>query len=587
MLGQNYWAAMKFFAGARRQLILSSFVGTGALISTIALLGSSGWLISAASLQPPVMTLEVAIVAVRTFGLSRSLLRYSERLMSHKAAFGALTEIRTRVFDAMEKVAPGGVVTFGRGDVLARVVSDVDRLADFPLRVFMPIISGGITIVVTSVAAALILPSAGALFALVLVISAVVMSLLVTRGHSRSATELSPLQGELTASTLNVFDGITEIISLGQQEQALHDLVALDRQLVSRSLTNIRAQSFGQSFSVLAQGVSVLGAILLGAQALTNGTLDGRMFAVLVLIPLAMFEAVSSIPQALITSLDLRSSVERISEIIDELPRVQEPTIASQVTNLNNVLLEHLSADWDHSTNSETTGIRNINLEAKTHELTGIVGPSGSGKSTIAAVMVRFLEFNDGTFTVNNQDVRELTTDNVRELVGLFDANQHVFSTSVIENIRIADPDINEESVRELLRQVQLDDWLSRLPNGLDTQIGDRGAQMSGGERQRLLLARILASSHKIVILDEPTEYLDEQSASRMMKLVVAESRKRGVILITHRLTDLEDAQSVAVVEQGQTIASGTFQELSESNAYFRKSLKDELAALDALRRHK
>lgn len=586
MKKQSYWAAMAFFVTVRRQLIVAALVGTGALVSTIALLGSSGWLISAASLQPPVMTLEVAIVAVRTFGLSRSILRYSERLMSHKAAFAALTEIRARVFDAMERVAPSGAVTFGRGDVLARVVSDVDRLADFPLRVFMPVVSGGITIVVTSVAAWLILPSAGVLFALVLIVSALVMSTLVIRGHARSANELAPLQGELTASTLNVFDGITEIAALGQQDQALAELISIDDKLVTRSLTNVRAQSFGQSFSLFAQGGSVLGAIIFGAQALSTGELDGRMLAVLVLIPLAMFEAVSSIPQALITSLDLRPSVERITEIINEQPRVIEPSSSTKTNELRAVELNDVSAQWT-ADSSDSTGIKQINFSAAHSQLTGIVGPSGSGKSTIAAVLVRFLETSQGTYSLDGIDVHELASDNVRELIGLFDATHHIFSTSVLENIRIADPHITKEDALALLQRVQLDDWVSRLPEGIDTQIGDRGAAMSGGERQRLLLARAFAGSHSMLILDEPTEYLDTESAANIISVIATESTSRGVILITHRLSDLEQAHSVMVVEQGRTIATGSFTELVSSNKYFGDSVADEVAAISALARHK
>lgn len=587
MKPNNYWAAMSFFTSVRRQLILASLVGTGALLSTIALLGSSGWLISAASLQPPILTLEIAIVAVRTFGLSRSVLRYSERLMSHKAAFAALTEIRTKVFDAMERVAPTGVVTYSRGDILARVVSDVDRLADFPLRVFMPILSGAITILVTSVATWLILPSAGFLFLATLIASALVMAILVIRGHARTENDLAPLQGELTASTLNVFDGITEIVALGQEDRALRQLAELDQKLVSRTLTNVRAQSFGQSFSLIAQGTAVVGSILLGAQALSDGTLDGRMLAVLVLIPLAMFEAVSSIPQALITTLDLKPSVDRISEIISQESTVRDGEL-TECSSTNSLTLTNVSAHWAESElrpdgMENTTGLNSVDFHAQTGKLIGLVGQSGSGKSTLAATLVRFLEIQSGTYHIDDTEVHVMASDTVREIVGLFDAGQHVFSTTVLENLRIANSGLSEEEALEILHKVQLDDWLHRLSDGLGTQIGDRGAPMSGGERQRLLLARALVGTHKILVLDEPTEFLDETSAQHTLALVVAEAKSRGIVLITHRLSDLVEADSITLMDRGRTQVTGTFEVLLKTNSYFATSVADERAASLAL----
>ncbi len=571
---------MRFFTGVRTQLILSSLIGTGALLATIALLGSSGWLISAASLQPPVMTLEIAIVAVRTFGLSRSLLRYSERLASHKAAFSALTEIRARVFDAMERVAPSGVVSFGRGDLLSRVVSDVDKLADFPLRVFVPVVSGAVTILVTSIATWFILPAAGILFFSVLVLSALVMSILVTRGHARSEFELAPLQGELAQSTLNVFDGITEIAALGMEHHALSELEKIDQQLVKRTITNVRAQSFGQSFSLLAQGAAVVGAILLGAHALAEQSLDGRVLAVLILIPLASFEAVSSIPQALVTALDLQPSVRRIEEILAQPATVADSDAAHEIDSSDQITLDHISASW---TGEHSQGIVDASMTIGASNIVGVVGPSGSGKSTLAAVLVRFIEPQTGLFAIDGTDVHEFANDDVRAVIGLFDSTQHIFGTSVIENLRIAKPLLSEQEAQKLLDLVQLDTWSRGLPAGLETVIGDRGAPLSGGERQRLLLARALAGTHSVLILDEPTEFLDSESAQHVIDVVREEAQARGIVLITHRLTDLVGVERITVINQGKTFVQDSFANLASDNEYFAKSLAEEKSAAEAL----
>lgn len=575
---------MRFFTGVRTQLILSSLIGTGALLATIALLGSSGWLISAASLQPPVMTLEIAIVAVRTFGLSRSLLRYSERLASHKAAFSALTEIRARVFDAMERVAPSGVVSFGRGDLLSRVVSDVDKLADFPLRVFVPVVSGALTILVTSIATWFILPAAGFLFFSVLVLSAFVMSILVVRGHARSEFELAPLQGELAQSTLNVFDGITEIAALGLEQQALLELEEIDRQLVNRTITNVRAQSFGQSFSLLAQGAAVVGAVLLGAHALATQSLDGRVLAVLILIPLASFEAVSSIPQALVTALDLQPSVRRIDEILSQPSTVPDSGISQTVEFTDEISLTNISASWSLG---NAQGITDASLKISPARIIGVVGPSGSGKSTLAAVLVRFIEPRSGNYTIDGTDVHEFVNDDVRGVVGLFDSTQHIFSTSIIENLRIANPQLTAIEAQALLDLVQLDTWSRGLAAGLDTILGDRGAPMSGGERQRLLLARSIAGTHSVLVLDEPTEFLDHESAQHIIELIRQEAITRSIVLITHRLSDLEGVEQITVINQGRTLTQESFERLVTTNEYFATSIADERAAAKALQHHK
>jgi thiol reductant ABC exporter CydC subunit len=536
---------INLFKEVSSKLWLSIILGAGALLASISLLATSGWLISAASLMPPVLTLSVAVVAVRTFGISRSVLRYFERLISHSAAFTALISVRSSLYENLARVAPAGLLNYRRGDLLARAVADVDRLADYPLRVYLPIGAGVIAAVFSSLAAAFILPIAGLILAIALFGAAGLATLTSIRAAKQrselSATHFGDYTAQLTAAT----EGIADLVALNNQQQVLAALAQTNNQLRVAQLNTVRNGALAGSILTMFQGLAVVASLWAGAHAVATNAMDGRNLAVLVLLPLAAFESVIAIPGAIVLSRNLRESLDRIEQLISQ-PNVVVDSVNPTAVSSGPIALDDAAFLW-----SDGRGVQNVDLELHGNEVVGLIGPSGVGKTSIANGLIRFIDLRSGSYTKNDVSVTELASDEIRAQIIYLEANQHLFTTSVAANLRIAKPFASDEELLEVLARVDMTQWLAMQSDGLETQIGQNGAPISGGQRQRILLARLLLAQPEFAILDEPTEYLDDATAERVLtELLQTDS---GKLLISHRTRDLRQAHRVVELTSGNT----------------------------------
>lgn len=525
------------FESVKSALLLASALGAGAQLASIALLATSGWLISAASLMPPVLTLSIAVVAVRTFGISRSVLRYFERLISHNAAFTALADVRTSLYENLARVAPAGLLNYRHGDLVARAVADVDRLADYPLRVYLPIATGVLAASVTSLAGILLLPFAGLILAACLFAAiAVATSLALYSARTRSQLT-AELNGEYTSSFTAATNGITDLIALNQQEQVTTELQQINANLRAAQMQTVHSSALVNSVVLVFQGIALVASLWIGADAVSAGTIDGRLLAVLLFLPLVSFESVLAIPNAFVLAKNLSESLNRIDELINQPNLVFEP---NQPQAVQSGLIELAEAKF---TWSDGRGVQKVNLEVRPETIVGLTGPSGVGKTSLANGLVRFLPVADGSYSKNGTQVDLLQSDELRAAVKYFEANQHIFTTTIAANLLIAKPEATEEELTAVLHQVALGEWLAALEDGLETVIGERGYALSGGQRQRLLLARLLLAKPEYLVLDEPTEYLDDLTATKVLHELKAQSA--AILLISHRERDLAIAQQI------------------------------------------
>ncbi|MFJ5922820.1 thiol reductant ABC exporter subunit CydD [Kitasatospora sp. NPDC092948] len=553
---------------AKPRLWPAVLLGSLALGCAVALMGTSGWLISRASEMPPVLYLMVAVTSVRAFGIGRSVFRYAERLVSHDAVLKALGGIRTAVYRRLEQLAPAGLPQFRRGDLLSRLVADVDAVQDFHLRWRLPAAVAAVVSLAASAALAAFLPLAGLVLAVGLLLAGAAVPALERRISGRTERRHAPAKGELATAVLDTLTGTAELTVAGALPDRLRATRGADAALTRLAGRSAASGALSAGLVALISGLTVVAAAAAGVRGVASGALPGVCLAVVVLTPLAAFEAVAGMPTAVRFRERARASRERLDEVLASPLPVAEPAEpkALPVDQLP-ILVSDLTARWPGASRD---ALRGVDLELRPGRRVVVVGPSGSGKTTLAHVLLRFVEPSAGSVRLADGspdavDTRELAGEDVRRVVGLCAQDAHVFDSSVRENLRLARPDADETQLRAALSRARLLDWVDGLPEGLDTMVGEHGARLSGGQRQRLALARALLADFPVLVLDEPAEHLDVATADALTADLLAATEGRTTLLITHRLAGLDDnsVDEVLVLDDGRVVERGRWSRLA------------------------
>lgn len=555
-------ARVRAMSGPRKgRLALALLLGALALGSAVGLMATSGWLISRASQQPPVLYLMVAVTATRAFGIGRAVFRYAERLVSHDAVLRMLADTRVAVYRRLERLAPAGLRRTRRGDLLSRLVADVDALQDYWLRWLLP---AGAAVAVSAAAVgftAWLLPEAGAVLAVGLLAAGAGVPVLTGAVSRRAERRLAPARGLLATRVTDLLTGTAELTVAGVLPARTAETRRADRTLTGIASRAATATALGDGLTALISGLTVAATALVGAQGVAAGRLDGVALAVVVLTPLAAFEAVLGLPLAVQYRQRVRRSAERVHEVLDAPDPVREPQRPRQAPATPfPLVLKGLTA---RHTGQDRDALAGLDLTLDQGRRIAVVGPSGSGKTTLAQTLLRFLDAHAGSYTLAGVDAYGIEGDDVRRLVGLCAQDAHLFDSSVRENLLLARKDATEDELRHALGRARLLDWADGLPDGLDTLIGEHGARLSGGQRQRLALARALLADFPVLVLDEPAEHLDLPTADALTADLLAATEGRTTLLITHRLAGLDAVDEVVVLDRGRVAQRGTYRELA------------------------
>ncbi|MFI1174081.1 thiol reductant ABC exporter subunit CydD [Streptomyces melanogenes] len=560
--------------GLRGRLALALVLGALALGSAVGLMAVSGWLISRASEQPPVLYLMVAVTATRAFGIGRAVFRYAERLVSHDAVLRTLAEVRVAVYRRLERIAPAGLRSTRRGDLLSRLVADVDQLQDYWLRWALPAAVAVVVSVASAGFTAWLLPEAGVVLAIGLLVAGVAVPMLSGACARRAERQLAPARGLLATRVTDLLTGTGELTVAGALGRRTRDAKDADSALTRIASRAAAATALGGGLSALTCGLTVAAAALVGVQAVADGRLDGVRLAVVVLVPLAAFEAVNGLPLAVQARQRVRRSAERVYEVLDAPVPVREPEHpAAAPASPFPLEVRGLAARYDGQSRD---ALSDFTLTLTPGRRVAVVGTSGSGKTTLAQVLLRFLDAREGTYRIGGKDAAELAGDDVRRLVGLCAQDAHLFDSSVRENLRLARTDADEDALRDALAAARLLDWVDGLPDGLDTLVGEHGARLSGGQRQRLVLARALLADFPVLVLDEPAEHLDLATADALTADLLRATEGRTTVLITHRLRGLDAVDEVVVLAEGRVVQRGAYDELALVDGELRRMLERE-----------
>ena len=515
----------------RWRLVLAMLLGSGALGCGVALTATSAWLIATAALHPPVLSLLVAIVAVRAFGLGKGVLRYAERLVSHDAALRAAAELRVRIWAALVRLGPATTTRLRRGELLSRLVGDVDAQQDVLVRVVLPAASAALVGTGASVGIGLLLPSAGVVVGIGLLTAGVGGPLLAAWAARRTERSTASVRGDVLARTAELLDAAPDLLAYGAAHHYHALLTLADEQLGTLQRRAATARGLGSGLSLFAIGATSVAATAVGIVAVRAGTLPGPALAVLGLTPLALSELVVGLPDAAVRLLTAHPSARRLVELEDRPVAVIEPGVPAEAPPPSRLVAEDLSVRWP---GDDRDAVAHLDLDLRGGRRVVLTGPSGAGKSTAVAALLRTLE-SRGRLLADDRDARTLTGDEVRRGIAWCGPDAHLFDSSLRENLRVAAPGVGDRELVAVLGRARLGGWLAGLPAGLDTLVGEHGGAVSGGERQRIGVARALLADRPIMMFDEPTAHLDEATGTALAGEILVATAGRTALIVTHR----------------------------------------------------
>lgn len=499
--------------------------------AAVSLLAVSGWLIVSASIVDSLVPLSVAVVGVRFFAVSRAVTRYLERLSGHDAALRQLAVTRSDLVRRLIPLSPAGLGATDHGRVLSALVDDVENLQNLPLRVVQPLAVAGVVAVGAVGLTALVSPPAAlALAACLLVAAAASVGLgwLLGTGAER---RISTRRADLSAALLDYFAGLEVLLAYGAEARARERVQQADaalRRLVTRASL---AQAVSAGIVSVAAGAASVGALVAATPGLVDGRIDGPWLAVVVLVPMVVFEVFGSVPVAAASWRSVRASAERIADVLPErMPaelRSDEGSDAP-ISSTPALRLRGVRATWPGS----DAGLRGVDLDLRPGERVLVSGPSGAGKSTLAAVLVGFLRV-EGSYLVGEADAATLSGPALRRTVGLCEQRPTLFDEDIRQNLLFARDTASDAELLAVLDRVGLGDWV-RERGGLDARVGDRGDLVSGGQAQRIALARALLRGFPVLVLDEPTAGVDPAASDALLRDLLQAAGEQSVLLISH-----------------------------------------------------
>ncbi len=545
-------------------MALAALIGFATTGSSIGLLMTSGYIIAKAALQPPMAALQLSILGVRVFGLARGVLRYAERLISHNITFKILAKLRLWFYDAIEPLAPARLMHFKSGDLLQRIVDDIQSLENIYTRVLGPPLTALLVALLMwfllgmySLQAALLIM----LFHLLAGIGVPLLTTWLSRGLSVGVMNHKTVQQILA---LDLFQGIGELQVYGKLPEHLAQMRSAEKSKLLLQRKNALIEGMHDSLTGMLMNGAVIAILWALIPAVSSGGMNGISLAIITLAVIASFEPFLPLP-ATVKHLEAdKHAGERLFEILDAKPETEAPAIPLPFPSNHDIRVEHLSFTYPGSL-SKTLDSISFSLPVGQH--IALVGPSGAGKSTITSLFMRFWNSTEGQITLGGLNINLFDPEEVRRNISLVSQRTYLFAETIRENLLLAKPNASDEELKNALSAAGLSQFTSKL----DEWTGQHGMKLSGGERQRIAIARILLQNAPIVILDEATANLDGVTEREVTETLKTISAGKTLITITHRLKGMEQYDRILVLEKGKIVEQGVHRELMAGNGLYRR----------------
>ncbi|MGE5256977.1 MAG: thiol reductant ABC exporter subunit CydC [Hyphomicrobiales bacterium] len=555
-----------------RQLALGTFAGLAAAAAAVGLMSLSGWFISAAAaagLAPATAYLFnffLPSIGVRIFAILRTIARYAERILSHDATFRILEGLRVWFYRHMEPLAPAGLWRFRSGDILNRIVADIEALDNLYLRAFSPAAIALLISILVFFWLAVFDEWVAVLFWLLLAFAGIGVSVGAARAAGPAGRRIASSSAQLRARMVEGLQGLAEIIAFGAAGRHQKAVRRSQAELMTgqRRMAHIRGLSAAAMH--VFSGAAVLSALYLGCARVSAGRMDGAALALIALAVTAAFETVFALPAAYQFLGRTRAAGGRLLEVVEADPPVSFTGPCLPAPACSDVCFEDVSFRYRPGL---PLALTQVTISVPQGRRIAIVGESGAGKSTLAGLLVRFFDPESGVVRIGAVDLRSLSEFDLRRGVVLLSQQSHLFSDTIRANLLLAKPDAGDAELRGALAAARLMDFVGHLPDGLDTWVGEAGQLMSAGQARRLAVARAILRDAPVWVLDEPTEGLDRLTEAELVESLLEVTRGRTVLWITHRLVGMERMDAVAVLDQGRVTAHGTHAELLAQHARY------------------
>jgi len=570
---RTFFRLLGFLGPYRFRVALSVLLGVATVAGNVGLLSTAAYVISAAALVSYISLLTIPIYLVRFFSVSRSFSRYFERIVSHDVTFRQLEGVRSWFYARLAPLAPAFLEDYRSGDLLSRLIEDVEELENLYLRAVSPIL---VAAVVSGLAFATLYPFSPALALAVLAFLAAAgagVPLLVwtlSRGLGRRQLEL---RSELYSRIVDGTQGVQDLLAFGREDEQRHQIEALNRKLGRTERRMASIAGLQDSLGDLLTNLAMLTALVLAIPQVAAGEVRGVYLAFLALVALGVFEAVTPLGTAFRTISRTIAAGERLFEVSDSEPTIRNPKRPLPVPEDFALQLDNVSFRYEED---EPLALEDVSFALEPGRKVGVVGPSGSGKSTLAALILRFRDPQRGEIRLGGRNLAEFADGDVHRLVSAVLQRTHVFNDTLRNNLLLADPEASDEALELALKRAQISGFVERLPEGLDTYVGEQGTRLSGGERQRLAVARALLKDAQLLVLDEPTANLDTVTERELLACLWEAARDRSVLLITHRLVGMEEVDEILVLDASCVVERGTHEQLRAAGGLYARMLETQ-----------
>ena len=553
-------------------MALGTLFGLLTVIASVGLLSLAGWFISATAAAG--LTIATAYlfnffypsIGVRLFAIIRTAGRYTERIVCHDTTFRILESLRTWFYRHLEPLAPSCLMQYRSGDILNRIVADIDALDNLYVRVLSPSVVALLLWITLLLFLWVFDPLIAAAGFLLLFAAGFVVPAVAVRVSAKPGRQLPLRTADLRVRIVEGLQGLAELLIFGGHHRHLENVEESNRALLKSQLQMSHIRGISTALITLLSGLAVLTVLYFGVDLVSRGALDGANLALVGLAVLASFEAVLPLPLAYQYLGQTREAGHRLLEIVNTKPAVSFPEESNIRPMMFELKFEQVSFRYD---DKEPLAVREVDIHVPHGHRVAIIGETGAGKSTLVHLLVRFWNPTSGQILLGGHDIRTLSESDLRRHIAVVSQQPHMFNASLRENLLLARPEATEEDLRQALDSAQLIDFVDSLPDGLDTWIGEAGKLLSVGQARRLAVARAILRDAPIWVLDEPTEGLDQITEQQVMKNLYDLTAGRTVLLITHRLADLHRMDNILMLERGRITEQGNHEALLKGNTRY------------------
>ncbi|MBP1760002.1 MAG: cysteine export CydDC family transporter permease subunit/ATP-binding protein CydC [Firmicutes bacterium] len=549
-----------------RRIFLALILSTLTITSHIGLMATSAYLLARAALHPPVLDLMVTIVGVRFFGLSRAVFRYLERYVSHDVTFRVLSQIRVKFYQGLEPLAPARLLDFRSGDLLSRIVADVEIQQNLFLKVFSPTIVA----LVVLCGYGFFLARYDIRFSVILAACFLVAGLgipwIIKSLSQGVGRQLVDLKAELNTQVADSLLGITELLAYGQAKVHIDKISQTNKKIANQQRRITLLSALSSSLTGMIDNLCMWLILVLGIVLVEQGKLSGVNLGMLALGTFSSFEAL--FPLALVPHHleQNRAAADRLLELIEAEPIIKDFEKVSPHPIGMSLTFDEVSFRYGPR---EPWALKGLSFRIPEQGKIGIVGASGAGKTSLVNLLLRFWEYDEGRIELGGHSIREYAQQETREFIGVVTQRTHIFNATIRENLLLAKPEAKEDELIKACQNAKLHDFIKSLPKGYDSFVGEGGFKLSGGQRQRLAIARVLLKNAPILILDEAMEGLDSITEREIIEEVYQIMEGRTTLVITHRLTGLERMDEILVLDQGRIVERGKHNELVQRKGFY------------------